>query len=279
MTSRGVFFALLGFNLRLLPRYILPVLVIFSINACIRGILAIFFRTNPRVVEVSGIMSTLDSFPIMFCGIIAMQFLIRETGWAGTGSPWLMPAGEFLATRPIRRRAAYLSLTSLYFVIILSPCLLNAGLTSVEPDLRVALYHGKTQGTPVADKLTLYQAEFPNGTLTRASKAGHDTLVIPFGAVFVALWQLWLAIFLALALQIATLLTLPSKAQIALFMAICFAPMVILVFHPLGDPTAMLENVFFIFVHHGILVALLTLGVFVFVQRMALKRIQHLEFI
>ncbi len=279
MTSRREFSALLRFQLRLLPRYILPLLVIFSINACIHGILAIAFRANPRVGEVSGIMTTLDCFPIMFCGIMAMQFLIRETDWAGTGSARLMPAGEFIVTRPIRRRAAYLSLTSLYFLIILSPCLLNVGLTLAEPDLRVALYHGKTQGTQVADKLTLYQTELPNSTLTRTPKAGHDSLVIPFGAVFVAFWQLWLAILLALALQTATLLTLPSKAQIALFIAICFAPMLIFVFHLLGDPTAMLEKIFFVFVHHGFLVALLTSGVFAFVQRMALKRIQHLEFI
>jgi hypothetical protein len=110
-------------------------------------------------------------------------------------------------------------------------------------------------------------------------KGGHDTLVIPFGAVLIALWQFWLAILLALALQTATLLNLPSKVQIGLFMAICVAPMFLIVFRLLGDPTVWLENAFFFFVHYWFVVALLTLGTFFLVQRLALQRIQHLEFI
>jgi len=279
MTSRREFFALLRFQLRLLPRYILPILAIFSLNACIQGIFAIAFRANSRAGQADGIVTSLNSFPTLFVGLLALQFLIRETGWAGTGSAWLMPAGEFLVTRPIRRRASYLSLTLLYFVILLLPCFLNVGVTLVEPDLRVGLYHGKILGAQAADKLTSYQTEFPDSTLTRTPKAGYDQLVIPFGAVLVALWQLWLAILLALALQTATLLMLPSKVQIALFMTICIAPTLIVILHPWGDPTAALEHVFFFFVHHGVLVALLTLGVFAGVQRAALNRIQHLEFV
>jgi hypothetical protein len=215
----------------------------------------------------------------MFGGLLGMQFLIRETGWAGTTSGWLMPAGELLITRPISRQRAYMSLMVLYFVILLLPSLLNVGLTMAMPDLRISLYHGRTQSTAGWDKLDSYQKQFPKSTLFRAPKGNHDTLLIPFGAVLIALWQLWLAILLALALQTATLLKIPSKAQIGLFMAICFAPMFAIIFRLGGDPTALLENTFFFFVDHWGLNALLTLGLFVLVQRMALRRVQELEFI
>ena len=41
----------------------------------------------------------------------------------------------------------------------------------------------------------------------------------------------------------------------------------------------MLENVFFFFTNHCVLIVLFTLGAFALVQRMALQRIQQLEFI
>ena len=271
--------ALLRFNMQLLPRFIWPMLAIFSLNASLHGILAIVFRAKPWIGEVSGIVTNLNAMPLMFCGLLGMQFFVRETGWAGTAETWLMPAGEFLFTRPVQRRAAYFSRMALYFTILLLSPLLNVCLTTVEPDLRISLHHNQTQSIETAAKLNLYQDQFTNGLLIHEPKEGHDTFVIPFGAVLVALWQLWLAILVALALQTATLLTLPSKVQMGLFMAICFAPMFLITFRLWGDPTAMLENVFFSFTHHWGLIALLTLGVFALIQWMALKRIRNLEVI
>jgi hypothetical protein len=273
------FFSMVGFHLRLLPRFILPMVLLISLSASIHGILAIVFRAKPWIGEIGGIVTTLNALPIMFYGLIGIQFFLRETGWAGTVEGWLMPAGEFLFTRPIPRRSAYISRMSLYFVILLLPPLLNVGLTTIVPDLRISLYHSKTQSTEGAEKLNLYQEQFANGLLIHEPKEGHDTFVIPWGAVLVAFWQLWLATLLALALQTATLLTLPSKLQIGLFMVICLAPMFVVTFRLLGDPTIILEKVFFLFVDHWALVALLTLEAFIFVQCLALKRIQHLEII
>ena len=113
MKSREHFFALLGFNLRFLPRSILLILFIFSLNASMSGILAIVFRAKPWIGEVSSLVTTLGVMPIMFGGILGIQFFVRETGWAGTAEGWLMPAGEFLVTRPIQRRTAYFSRMSL----------------------------------------------------------------------------------------------------------------------------------------------------------------------
>jgi hypothetical protein len=62
-------------------------------------------------------------------------------------------------------------------------------------------------------------------------------------------------------------------------MVIGLAPMFVISFGVLGDPTKILENVFFFFARHWGLTALFTLGAFALVQRMALQRIQHMEFI
>ena len=277
VNSRNQFLTLLRFNLRLLPPYFVPLIGIFCINACMNGVLDIVFRAKPEVWEASGIATSLSAMPIMFSGILAMQFFTRNTGWSGAGSAWLMPAGEFLLTRPVPRRTAHLSLMCLYFVVLLSPCLLNVGVTLAEPHLRISLYHSKTQSTEGADKLSLYQKQFPNSSVIHLPKAGHNTLVIPFGEMLIAFWQLWMTVVLALALQTTTLLVLPSKVQMGLLMAICLAPMFLITFKLWGDPTMALEKLFFVFAHHWVLIALLTLGVFVLVQRMAAKRIQSLE--
>jgi hypothetical protein len=279
MKSPDSFLVLFGFNLRLLPRVIFPLLVMFSLNASIPGILAIIFRAKPWVGDVTGLITTLNTMPLMFCGLLGMQFLIRDTGWSGTASNWLMPAGEFLLTRPVQRRTAYLSRMALFFIVILLPCFLNVGVTMVKPDLRISLSNSKSQNVEVASKLTRYQEQFANSALIHPSKAGNDTLLIPRGAVLIALWQLWLATLLALGLQAATLLTLPSKTQIGLFMVLCFAPLLITTFPLLGDPTPFLEHVFFFFVHHGVLVFLSTIGGLALVQWLALNRVEELEVI
>src|ERR1700677_2696552 len=98
MKSRGHFFALLGFNLRLLPRNFFFLVIIFSLNAAFPGILAIVFRANSWADETSGIVTSLSAFPLMFSGLLGLQFFIRETGWAGTAEGRLLPAGEIIIT-------------------------------------------------------------------------------------------------------------------------------------------------------------------------------------
>ena len=252
-------------------------LFIFCFSTSIHGILAIVFRAKPWVGDTTGIITTLNSIPIMFCGLLGMLFFTTETGWAGTTSAWLLPAGDFLLTRTIPRRNAYLSRMVLYFMILLSPPLFNVSVSLAEPDLRMHLFDTKTQSFEAANKLTPYHDQFPSSSVI--SEGGINTLIIPFGAVLIALWQLWLAILMALAIQTATLLPLPSKVQMGLLMVLCFAPMFMVSFRLLGNPTMILENVFFWFAHHWIMNTIFTLGVFVFVQRMALTRIENLEII
>lgn len=279
MKSRVPYFALVRFNLGLLPRNFFFLLVIFCFNACLPGIFAIVFRAKTWAGDASSIVTGLNAFPLMFSGLLGLQFFIREAGWAATPEGWLLPAGDFLLTRPIPRRMAYYSRMSLYFAVLLLPSLLNVGLTAVEPDLRISLYHSETQSTEGADKLALYRAQFANGRLVHDPRAGHDTFVIPFGAVWVAIWQFWLAILLALALQGATLLTLPSRIQIGLFTAICLTPMLMIMFRFREDPTAMLEDVVFFFIQHWVLIAGWTLGALALVQWLARRRIEDLEMV
>jgi hypothetical protein len=279
MKSQRTILTLLSFNLQLLPRSIWLILALFCLNSLSGGIISFVFRGEPWSSEESGIVTSLDAFPILFCGMLATQFFIGGTGWAGTASVWLMPAGEFLLVRPIPRSAAYLSRIFLFFVIILAAPLLKVSVTVADPNLRMSLYHSKTQSTEAADKLTLYKHQFPNSFIMRAPKTNHDMLVVPFGAVLIALWEFWLATLLALALQTMTLLTLPSKVQIGLLMAISLAPMLMITFSPFGERAAVIESTVFFFMHYWCLIALFTLAAFILVQGIALKRTQDLEVI
>jgi len=279
MKSQRMILTMLRFNLQLLPRNMWLIFAIVCLNSLSYGIIAFLFRGDPWSREMSGIVTSNDAFPIMFCSMLAMQFFIAGTGWTGMASVWLMPAGEFLLARPVPRCAAYLSRMFLYFIIILSAPLLKISMTTADPDLRISLYHSKTQSTEAEDKLTLYRNQFPHSSIIRAPKTNHDMLVVPFGAVLIALWEFWLVILLALAVQMATVLILPSKVQIGLIVAISFAPMLMVTFSPFGEQAALIENLFFFFAHHWALIALLTLGAFVLVQRIALQRIENLEVI
>jgi hypothetical protein len=249
---------------------------IYCLNALSFGIIEFLFRHNSWSSEMSGLISSGDILSIMFCGILAMQFFIVG-GWAG--GIGLLPAGEFILVRPVPRHTAYFSRMLLYFIIIMVAPFLKVGATFAQPDLRISLQASKSQSREVAAKVTLYQNQFPNSSILGPPQVTRGMLVIPFGNVLVALWEFWLAVLLALALQWVSLLILPSKIQIGLLMAISVGPMLMISFNPFGVQEALMENVFFAFVHYWAVAILLTSGVSVLVQRMALKRIRHLEFI
>jgi len=257
MKSRNFFFSLLRFSAQLLPWNVYQ---------------------GPSGREEIGLANSLNEFPIVFCALLGMLYL--GAGAATSMQPFgLLPNGEFLLVRPVPRRTVYLSRVCLYFILMAAAPLLKISTTLAEPDLRISLYHGKTQSTEGADKLRLYQDQFPNNSIIRLPNARHDTFVIPFGATQTALFQFWLTILLALVLQTATLLILPPKVQTWMLIGICMVPMFLLGFVPFAELTTMMENAFFFFANHWPLIALLTFGAFVLVQRIALQRIENLEVI
>jgi hypothetical protein len=269
--------SLLNFNLRLIPSTIWMVLGVYSLNFFIAdGILVGLIGTR----ELNGIADSVGALPIMMCIILAIQLVFATgVGWSGGPFVWLIPAGEFLLVRPIPRRTAYFSRAFLYFMIILMVPLVKVGMTMPEADLRLSLYHSKTQSTEAAHKLALYQDQFPGSSVVRLPGAYHDTLVIPWGATLIALWQLWLVILFALALQVTTLLSLPQNIQIGTIVGICFVPLLTMAFSPFRDELALMEGCFFVFVHNWAFIVIATMGAFVLVQRIAQKRIQDLEII
>jgi hypothetical protein len=279
MKPRSHAWAVLLYNAHQLPRGLWMLLGILCLNISIPAILAIALQSKAGAMQASGFVTSFTFIPIMFCGILALQFFIAGTGWSGTASAWLMPGGEFLLARPVLRRTVYRSRILLYFVVLLLPMLPYVGLTMAVPDLKLSLYES---GNPVSgriDRASLYQEQFPDSTLIHARKGSFATLIVPNGALLVAFWQFWLTILLALALQATSLLELPSKMLIGLLVAICVVPTFMVAFHLLGNPTPILEYTLFIFAHHWITIALGTLGVFVFIQRKALTRIENLEII
>lgn len=278
MKSPRIFVSLLHFNYQILPWVIWMLLAIIILNVAIQMTGVFLFRGDPYVGELSGLGTSLSVFPIMFYGILGIQFFIGSTGSTGAASLGMIPAGEFLLVRPVSRRTAYLSRIVFFFLIMLIAPLLRLGLTMTEPDLQMSLYHSKIESTEAADKITLYQEQFPDSSVIRKPKATHDTLVIPFGSMLIKLLEFWLVVCLALALQVVVLVKLPAKIQTGLFMGIGMSPF-FLVSDLFWKSSAMAENGFFFFAHHWSLIALLTLGAFVFVQWIALKRIQELEVI
>jgi hypothetical protein len=279
MKPRTHTWAVLIYQLRQLPRGVWTLLAILCINTSIPAIIAIAVGENSGVMQAGSFVTPFTFIPIMFCGILALQFLIGGTGWPGTASTWLIPGAEFLLVRPVSRRTAYRCWILLYFVVLLLPMLSYVGLTMAAPDLRISVYESANPVRGRMDRASLYQEQFPASTLIPARKGSFATLIVPNGALLVAFWQFWLTILLALALQVTSHLGLPSKLQMGLLVAICVVPPFMVAFHLLGNPTPLLEYTLFIFAHHWITIALGTLGVFVFVQRKALTRIEDLEII
>ena len=147
-----------------------------------------------------------------------------------------------------------------------------------KPNLELSIYHSRIQQKGAEDDLVSYRAQFPGSTLVVAPKSDHGVLTIPYGALLVAVWNLWLAFLLALILQACTLLNLPARLLIGLLMALCVVPSTLLVlFHFRSDVQRMSEDAFLFFALHGFFVVLLTFAAFLFVQRLVLKRIQDLD--
>jgi len=278
MKPPRIFLSLVRFNYQIMPWVIWMLLAIIILDIAIQMIGVFLFRGDPYVGEMSGMGTSLRVFPIMFYGILGMQFFIGSTGSTGATSLGMIPAGEFLLVRPVSRRAAYLSRMVFFFLIMLIAPLLRLGLTMAEPNLQMSLYHSKIESTEAADKITLYQKQFPDSSIIRKPKATHDTLVIPFGSMLIELWEFWLVLCLAFALQVVVLVKLPAKIQTGFFMGICMSPL-LFVSDLFWKSSTIAENGFFFFAHHWSLIAMLTLGAFVLVQWIALNRIQELEVI
>jgi hypothetical protein len=261
------------FNLRFLAPWVWPLLFVLCLNAFAEIIIAIQFRFQSLISigEIKDISTSLNAFSVMIGAILAMQFLPTGRSGIRTPSDVLMPEREFLLVHPVSRRTAYFSRMLLFFIIVLLPSLLEVSAALVKPDLEMSLDRSRKQNTEAADIEKLYQDQFPNSSIIQIPKANHDILVIPFGALLIALWVFCLTICIALILQMAILLMLPIPIQWGILTGICM----VLLF----TSQTKTENAFFFFAHHWPLISLLALGTFVFIQWLALKQIQNLEII
>jgi hypothetical protein len=294
MNARRLFFTLFRFNAQVLPSNVWMFVAI--INWSYLGLILLTFDSEglPFLGVGDSFGNCFDNFPIIICGILGIFFF--SVGAGTTRTIWTLPTGsdpngEFLLVRPVPRRAVYLSRIVLFFLIMVSGPLLKIGLTILDPDLRLSFIHGTTSNNETADNLNFYRSQFPDSSVIHMpdvyyGKLGNpnrlvdtDVLVVPFGVMLIAFWQLWLVIFLALAMQTATVLTLSPKVQGGILVAICQAPVLMFILDPIGKHPMLMENVFFFFAHHWLLIALFTLGLLVLVQRIALQRIQELEVI
>ena len=278
MKPRRLFFALFRFNAQLLPPngWLMAFIIILFSLALI--LINFQFRHGSSGAERTGLSDCFNAWPLVFCSQFGMLYLSAgATTWTQPFA--LISNAEFLIVRPVSRRSAYLARIALYFLIMISGSLLTVSASLPDPDLHLFLSLSKTSTNEATEHLTLYREQFPNSSVINKPELYHDTLIIPFGAVLIALWEFYLTALLAFAMQATMALTLPPKIQMSLLTVVSQTPLLLLVLNLSGKHTMLMEYAFFFFVHHWVFIVLFSLGMIVLVQSIALKRIQHLELI
>jgi len=278
MNPRRLFLTLFSFNARLLPANVWFIVAVFIFMAMIPLVVPLLMHEKLHTGTENGFSSGLSNFSLIYGAMVGMLYL--SPGAGTPGQPFsLVPTGEFLLSRPVSRRAVYVPRLALFFLLLVSSPLLKICAVLPDPDLRLTLYHSKNSDSEAYDRLDLYRDQFPAGYVTRLPDTYGDTLVIPQGALLIALWQLWLAFAIALALQVATVVPSTPKLQTGLLIAISLSPALLVCLNLNGKHPMFTEYAFFFFAHYSLLVTLLTLAAFLLVQRLALRRIQDLEII
>ncbi len=276
---------LVRYNLRLLPWYIWPLLALIA-----------FFQAWMTSTEhdwvISGGTTRLDGPSFLLWVVIGGIFFGSSRGYVGGKSyeGGQIPDGEFLLARPILRRTAYFPRMVLFFVIMLATPLLQVYVASAKPDLRVEFYNWVDPAI-IAGQKSFYREQFPNGTVIHQpdpglQKGAYDsTLVIPSGALLIAWWNLIVAIFTGLVLQMVMFSRSSSKLpSVRLFGMLCLiylvgSAFILSMFPQLGTHLTLFEHAFFLFVHHPVWFALAIPVAFLLVQWIALKRIRNFEVI
>jgi len=280
MKSLSVIWALVRYNLRLLPWSIWLLVAVISMVTALTSQL-------PNSWTVSDMTTTqLSGNWFLVCAVIGAWFF----GVRGRYGGGQIPDGEFLLSRPILRRTAYFSRVVFLFALMLVPPLSEIYAERANPDLRVDFYHW-TEPNLIAGQIQLYQNKFPNSSVVHKAPSSYRpntyvaTVVIPSGKLLVAYWDLCVVIVLTLVLQLAMFFTSPVNARIGfLFMTLAgtwfFVGLaLVMMFPPLGVRPTVYEDGFFLFAHHWGWFTLFTLEAFVFVQWIALKRIKAFEVI
>ncbi len=228
--------------------------------------------------ERSGLENCLNQItPLMFSVLLGVLFFSQGATSGTPGSLTCVPHAEFLLTRPIPSAVAYRTAVTVCFLFMILGPLLSFGLSMRSPDLQLSLYHSKAQKTEAYEKLDVYRSAFPESRIVKLPKSYHDTLVIPHGWNLIQGWQLWIAILCFLALQAMLLVKLPPKIQTMSLTAVSIgfiAPYFYFVENGSG-----LENLFFLFARHWIVISAVTLLVFISVQLCAKRRVSSLDIV
>jgi hypothetical protein len=280
MKSLSIVWALVSYNLRLLPWFIWPLVAVISLFSA--------WTTELPADDawtVSDITTTRLSGNWFFvCAVIGACFFGIRSRYEGGQ----IPDGEFLLSRPILRRTAYFSRVVFLFVLMLMPPLSVIYAERTNPDLRVDFFHW-TEPNAIAGQIQFYQKQFPNNSVVHKVPHAFEkntyvaTIMIPSGRLLVAFWDLFVVIVLTLVLQLAMFFRSPANARFSgLFVTLAgvyfLAELALLVMFPsLGVRPTPYEHGFFLFAHHRGWFVVFTLEAFIFVQGIALKRIQSFE--
>ena len=218
-------------------------------------------------------------FWIFLCGQqIGQQFLGVWTKGTGYG----LPHAEFILSRPVTRRQVQRYYTAFYLLLVLAPLLVSLGLSLLSPNLWLALHQGAAGPTEALDKLSYYQAQFPQWTILRDQSGNPNELLVPNGRLLAVAWIFVLATLAALQ----TIIICQSRpgwwkklgaGMLGMEVATFGLFLVCTLFVDLRGADDILENTFFFFSLHWEWFALGTVALAVLVFRIVGKHADDIE--
>ena len=209
---------------------------------------------------------------LFFVGIIGVTLLAPEIFQGGMAHPAANIGTEFLLTRAVdrpilcRARTAYF----LLLVLIVPVIVLLAALP--QPPLEIQEY-SKAVRQQCLDI-------FPGSTLVPATKGESHAVLLPGGRQTLGVWNVWLFLMAALAVQVLIFLIHRWKYRLYIFWVV-FAAFILgpLSATILGSSKKLswTEHIFFLFAAHPVLVCLGTLPVAILVQLWCERRFAQME--
>ncbi|HWB61030.1 MAG TPA: hypothetical protein VG733_16165 [Chthoniobacteraceae bacterium] len=214
------------------------------------------------------------SWTTIYFSIMIGWFFYSEWKPGARGSFFMpLPHGEFLLSRPVTRREAWMARGCMCYALMLAAPLLDLCLTLLKPDLRFYLFHGHDLHNEATDKLPQYLAAFPGSAVIHDPASRSDTLVAPWGYMLFATSQFLYTAIAALGLQILTLARLSPKLKGGLFLGGGVAVMLIFQF------TGVMEPCFFIFTRYWFILTPAILVFIVAAQWFASKGASEMEIV
>lgn len=230
MNRNALFWHLVRFHFQIVPWFVLPLLLFLLLAISICAGMNMFFGDG---VSMGGYRNYDQIFAFFYVFMIGAQITFGMQ-WGKTmtaaNQSWVTGSYAFLFTRAIDRPMLYWAKLAVFFVVCMAPVLPTVVLAILQPDIRIQLYQGAGQR---AEKLSVYQANYPDLTLTAAPKDSKDQIVTLPGANWTQLSLKTAKVFL-ISLVVLWLSSLARRwpriwiAALAGFLVATFGPLALM---------------------------------------------------